>query len=306
MGNTWRVEMVNLLSAAAATPPYDTQVQLTIANVGNTPTDQIQSIQNMITSGVNAILIDATSPTALNPVIKQAVDAGIVVVAFDNTVTAPEAYNVNVVQGPMGGKGATWLCKVLNGKGNIIMDRGIAGTGVDEERTAGAMTEFAKCPGVKIVQDVRGNWDDATTESVMIQALTAHPETDAVWSEGIATGILNAIIKTKHKWIPVVGGTDNGALKMVLKYQPDGLKYVEVGNSPGMSAVAMKVAVDLLQGKTVPKFTEIPINYLEDQDLKAGVNVFPDLPDGVQVNWQVPDFNFTAGSALSGPGGSIK
>jgi ribose transport system substrate-binding protein len=64
---------------------------------GNT-TSQIQQVQNMIASGVDAIVIDANSETALNPAIEAAHKAGIVVVAYDNTVTSPYAIEVSVDQ----------------------------------------------------------------------------------------------------------------------------------------------------------------------------------------------------------------
>ncbi|WP_227307895.1 substrate-binding domain-containing protein [Acidisoma cellulosilyticum] len=44
---------------------------------------QAAQVQNLILQGYDAIVIDAASPEALNGSIKQACDAGIVVVAFD-------------------------------------------------------------------------------------------------------------------------------------------------------------------------------------------------------------------------------
>ncbi len=55
---------------------------------------QAAQIQNLILQGYNAIVIDAASPEALNGAVKQACDAGIVVVSFDGIVTEPCAYRV--------------------------------------------------------------------------------------------------------------------------------------------------------------------------------------------------------------------
>ena len=57
---------------------------------------QAAQIQNLILQGYNAIVINAASPDALNGAIKQACDAGIVVVSFDGIVTEPCAYRVVV------------------------------------------------------------------------------------------------------------------------------------------------------------------------------------------------------------------
>ena len=57
---------------------------------------QAAQIQNLILQGYDAIVINASSPDALNGAVKQACDAGIVVVSFDGIVTEPCAYRVVV------------------------------------------------------------------------------------------------------------------------------------------------------------------------------------------------------------------
>src|ERR1700737_3433692 len=57
---------------------------------------QAAQIQNLILQGYDAIVINASSPDALNGAIKQATDAGIVVVSFDGSVTEPGAWRVVV------------------------------------------------------------------------------------------------------------------------------------------------------------------------------------------------------------------
>src|SRR5262249_1191910 len=48
------------------------------------PAQQITQLQNLVLEGYNAIAIDAASPTALNGGIKDACDAGIIVVVYDS------------------------------------------------------------------------------------------------------------------------------------------------------------------------------------------------------------------------------
>ncbi|PSR20410.1 MAG: sugar ABC transporter substrate-binding protein [Sulfobacillus acidophilus] len=300
IANEWRVEMENLLKTGASQPPFNHEVQLHIFNSGNTVSDQISTIQNMISAGYNAILLDATSPTALNGVIAEAHRHGIVVVAFDNTVTSPYAYNVNVKQGPMGSIGAKWLVEQLHGHGNIIMNRGIAGSPVDIGRYNGAMSVFKKYPGIHILDQIYGQWDDSTTQSAFETALAAYPNVNGVWSEGASTGVINAFLHAHRKFVPTMGGTSNQFMEDLLQYKKDGLTGISVGNSPGMSAVAMKVAVEALEGKHPPKFTTIPVNVATDTQVKKGVNAFPNLPPSLEVNWQVPGFKFTAQEALHG------
>ena len=89
IGNTWRIEMENLWKAGVQMPPYKTLVKAEVFNSGNNVPAQIQQMDNLISSKVDAIVINAASPTGLNGVIAQACAAGILVVSYDNVVTAP-------------------------------------------------------------------------------------------------------------------------------------------------------------------------------------------------------------------------
>src|SRR4051812_3084712 len=97
-GNSWRQAM--LKSYAAATEKAVADKVVGAADIFPTadkevPTQAAQ-IQNLILQGYDAIVINAASPDALNGAVKQACDAGIVVVSFDGVVTEPCAYRVVV------------------------------------------------------------------------------------------------------------------------------------------------------------------------------------------------------------------
>jgi len=95
IGNTWRVEMENEFKGACAMPPYNQLMKCSVYNAGNDVSKQTQQIDNLISSHVDAIILNAASPTGLNGVVQQACKAGILVVSYDNTVTAPCALKVN-------------------------------------------------------------------------------------------------------------------------------------------------------------------------------------------------------------------
>src|SRR6266446_9685099 len=82
IGNKWRIEMENLFKAACKMPPYKTQVDCSVYNSGNDVSNQTQQISNLISQGVNAILVDAASGTGLNGILAQACARKILVVAY--------------------------------------------------------------------------------------------------------------------------------------------------------------------------------------------------------------------------------
>src|SRR6476646_8992255 len=138
IGNKWRIEMENDFKSACGMPPYKTEVQCSVYNSGNDVSKQTQQISNLISQGVNAILVDAASGTGLNGIIQQACARHIVVVAYDNLVTAPCAIKINGSQYQYGVQNAQYIVDHLPGhKGNVIMVTGVAGTQADTDRNDG-------------------------------------------------------------------------------------------------------------------------------------------------------------------------
>jgi ribose transport system substrate-binding protein len=61
-------------------------------------------------------------------------------------------------------------------------------------------------------------------------------------------------------------------------------------------AVAMKTAIDALEGKVVPQSIKLPLAIVEDPDFKDGVNYYSDQSDNFFVGNAFPTcgINFTA------------
>src|SRR5258708_9891692 len=72
VGNDWRVQMEKEATVAADLAPFKVNVSVTITNAGNTVPDQIQSLPAIVAKKPDAILLDASSPTALDTVINPA------------------------------------------------------------------------------------------------------------------------------------------------------------------------------------------------------------------------------------------
>ena len=81
IGNSWRLEMENPYKAALPMDPYRTQVYGEVYNASNDMAKQAQQISDLISARVDAIVIDAASPTGLNGVVDEAIQRGILVVA---------------------------------------------------------------------------------------------------------------------------------------------------------------------------------------------------------------------------------
>src|SRR5579885_3781669 len=74
IGNKWRIEMENVFKAALQMEPFKSQVEGSWFNSGNAVSKQSQQVSNLIARKVDAIVMNAASPTGLNGIIKQATD----------------------------------------------------------------------------------------------------------------------------------------------------------------------------------------------------------------------------------------
>lgn len=249
-GNDWRTQMIADIQTVAK--QYEKQgvvSNVVIENANNDVSQQISQIQNMINSGVNAILIDPVSATGLLPVIAKAQAAGILVIPFDGVVNSPKVINVTTDQYSWAYNGAYWLAQQLHGKGNVLIMNGLAGVPANTIRQSAEEAAFKKFPGIKIVHEANGNWDEAYAQQTMTSLISSYPKLDGIYTQdGMGMGIIQAYIAA-HKKVPLMTGDVTTAF---FKYWVDHRKtfhsYIEA-NPPGIGATAFEIAVDLLNGK---------------------------------------------------------
>ena len=280
IGNTWRVEMENTYNAALAMEPYRSQVYGQVYNSSNDMSDQADQLSNLISARVDAIIIDAASPTGLNGVVAQAIDRGILVVSFDNIVTAPGALQVNTDQFKFGRVLAQWLVHALGGKGNIIMVTGVPGTYVDTQRTAGGMSIFAHAPGIKVVNTYAGQWDSSVAQTATAAVLPSLPKIDGIWAQGGTDGILKAFLAAGRPLPPTAGESENGFRKFMSGAKTGKkLQAFSIGQPTYLVLIALELARRILRHEYPRKNVTIPFPSATTESVKTGQTVFPQLQD---------------------------
>ncbi|MBX6324109.1 MAG: substrate-binding domain-containing protein, partial [Rhodospirillaceae bacterium] len=171
-GNSWRQQMLKTWERATSDAIKAGLIkEAKVVNANNSAPEQASQIQSLIVEGWDAIVINAASTTALNGVIQEACDAGIVVVVFDGLATAPCAYKVAYDYVSMGAQEAEFVAQKLNGKGSVLEIRGIAGVSVDDDIHKGIVDTFAKYPDIKVVGSVHGNWTQTIAQKEVASIL---------------------------------------------------------------------------------------------------------------------------------------
>ena len=233
IANTWRIQMIQTAKAYAAQPDVAAKLkEFKVVSTGEDVPAQISAINNFIDAGYDAIVVNAQNPTAFGPVIKRAKEAGVVLVAFDNTLDTQDAINVNVDQKGLGVLWANWLIKHLPNGGKVLEVRGVAGTSVDTDRHNGIHETFDASGKTWNVTEVVGKWDDGVAQKVTADAIATNGPFDGITAQGGDTGVVQAMMDAKHPFVPFGGETENGFRKFCAKYSSEGLKCSSAGTGP--------------------------------------------------------------------------
>jgi len=288
IGNGWREEMICAakVQASVSTTPVKVVVQENQANTAL----MISQIRNMISQGVNALIIDPPDPTSLNGVIHQAVQKGIKVVVVDQLVTSPDAYQVENDQVAYGKLGMQWLAKKLNGKGNVVLLQGAAGAPADTDRYNGIKAALAMYPGIKIVAQPHTGWDFAVGAKDITDLLNSNLKIDGVWTSGIDYPVVNAFKTAAKPFVPVVGADTNEFVKQLITMKSAGLIGSVVTNPSTVGGAGMALALDLLAGKTEPKISKLTPQVWDNQNNLAQLKsvYFSNRGATFTNQWQVP------------------
>ena len=269
-GNGWREQMICSVKAQALASGKVSKVIAISKNGG--PTEQIQDLQNLISQGANAIIVNPSDREKLNPVIQQATKKNIVVVAVDQAGSEPTAYVATNDQVAYGRLGAQWLADKLGGKGSVLYMRGIDGVPADSDRDKGFQEVMAKNPDIKI-KEVFTGWDFTKGGDIAVQELTSG-NYDGIWTSGIDYTVVNAFKTVGKKPVPVVGADNNAFIQQLL----DGSPGAAVTNPAVIGGVGTSIALDVLQGKQVERETLLTPEVWDAQEDKSTLeaNSFPD------------------------------
>lgn len=296
MGNDWRQQMIRVAEVSVAKGPLAGRVDLRVENVENAVEAQIASLNNMIREKPDAILIDAASDSALNPTIRRACDAGIVVISFDQVVTEPCAYALGSDWNKIPAVQAEWLVEQLGGEGNVLVDRGLAGAPISAQLQGGFEAVLAKYPGINIVGYYNGDYALGAEQAGVAALLAANPDVDGILTQGYGSGAIQALLDAGRPIVPVTGFSYNGSA--VACAQTEGARCILGSNPAYLSSEAIKLAVEILDTGVRPTERSVIVNgdfvtttpftsalYPDANMLmiEIGVNAFPDAPPGLTL-----------------------
>ncbi|MGH7122719.1 MAG: ABC transporter substrate-binding protein [Acetobacteraceae bacterium] len=282
-GNTWRHQMVDAFTQTAkAAEKAGLISKYIVLNGDNTVAQQMSQMSDLILRHVDAIAIDAVSLTALNGVIQKACAAHIAVIAFDSIASAPCAYKVNWNFATWQGPQTSWIAKKIDGKGNVMIVRGVKGSAPDQDIYQQQLDVLKKYPDIKIVGTVYGMASTSVAQSAVSNVLPSLPHINAVIGQGggDSFGIAQAFEQfggayTDH--MPVISGDGDASFLhwWIKQRQKNGYSTISMNSAPGISQAAFWVALDVLDGKKVPKNMLMSVYTVTDSNLAQYANMKP-------------------------------
>lgn len=246
-GNGWREQMICSIQAEALASGQVSRVVVISENAG--PTEQVQHLQNLVSEGVDAIVVNPSDPEQLNGIIDEAVAQGIIVVAVDAAVTTDSAYVVANDQVEWGRLGMAWLAEEIGGAGDVLYVRGIEGVQSDTDRHEGVMAALEDYPDIELTT-VWSSWDYTLGGELAVQQFSAR-DFDGVWTTGPDYTTVNGIRTAGKELVPVTGQDSNAFLEQLI----DGAPGAAVTNPAVIGAVGTHVALQVLAGEDVEQTT---------------------------------------------------
>ena len=280
-GNSWRQAMLESWEKVTGQAVADGIVAEAPAftTAENQATEQAAQIQNMILEGYDAIVVNAASPTALNGAVKEACDAGIVVVSFDGIVTEPCAYRIAVDFQEMGRKQVEYLSGRVPDGGNLLEIRGLAGVFVDDEISAGIHAGVEQFPNFSIAGSVHGDWAQDVAQRAVAGILPSLPDdiVGVVTQGGDGYGAAQAFAAAGRE-VPIIvmGNRQDELLWWKEQRDASGYETMSVSIAPGVSTLAFWVAQQVLDGQTVPQDLIVPFLEIQQDGLDAALEMTPE------------------------------
>lgn len=134
---------------------------------------QIEVVKNMITLGVDGILLAPNQKGGLVDAVEETIDEGIPVVIFDSGLDeGPDISGYVATDNFKGGQlAAEEMAKAINKEGNVILLRYLAGSESTEQRENGFLKGLEQYRKIKVVSSDQRGGDNATASKEKVDQL---------------------------------------------------------------------------------------------------------------------------------------
>jgi ribose transport system substrate-binding protein len=229
---------------------------------------QMQIIENLLQTGVRALIVTPSGSREIASAIVKANRANVPVIVVDTRVdpkiAAENKLKIDSFIGSDNYEGGRLagehMVKITGGKARVAVLEGIPGHETGDSRLRGFKDALQKHTGMTIVASQPANWERDQGFTVFQNMLQAHPDVDALFAcnDLMALGAVEAIAAAGRSGRIRVVGFD--ALDDARKAIDAGRMDASMAQSPrDMGRLGVEAAARVLKGETVPADQIVPI-----------------------------------------------
>ena len=241
-------------------------------DAGDLDQKQTADVQSLIDAKVDVLVVMMTGRDVAKPITEAAAAARIPVVFLNrkpaDEALGPRAVYVGSDEKESGTLQAKEVCRLLGGKGSIVVLMGILSQDAAKTRTHDVHEVLAtpECSGIQLLEEQSANWSQAQAAEIMQSFLAAGIKPNAVIAnnDNMALGALDALAEA-GAGRTIVAGIDasDGALKAMT----DGRMAVTIlQDFAGQGLKAAEVALRLAKGEDMPTLNWVPFQLIRPED----------------------------------------
>lgn len=235
---------------------------------------QVALVENAVNRKVAAIVLAPSDPDALIPAMKKAWEARIPVILIDSAAgKAGEKYYQSFLSTDNEKAGelcAQALIAKVGTTGKIAIMSYTAGSGSEIGRVGGFRRYIEKHSKLQVVGPFYSNSQMGTALNQTTDVLAANPDLKGLFgaNEPTAIGMGRALVQSgKSGKVVAIGFDGNGDLQRFVK---DGtLEAIAVQSAYQMGSLGVKTAVEVIQGRQVPKFRDTGVVMVTKQNIDS-------------------------------------
>lgn len=250
LGEPWRVQMNADVKAEA---DKHANIKMVFKDAARDSLKQRSHVEELISQGVNLIIISPNEAQPLTEPIAKAMDAGIPVIVLDRRVIGDKYTQFIGADNKKIGKAAgEWIKKTLGGNGDVVELKGLQTTTPGQDRHSG-FAEGIAGSDIKVIFETDMKWLEPDARKEMESALSRFPHISLVYAHndpGAHGAYLAAKAAGREKEMKFVG---------IDALPQEGVAYVTQGildatfQYPTGGAEAIQNALKILGGEKIEK-----------------------------------------------------
>lgn len=250
-------------------------VTVTITDAKDDTQAQLSQVENFVSQGVKAIIVVPVDTSAAQPMADAAKTANIPLVFVNRNPSIAGVPYVGSDSLYAGTVEMEELAKLAGGKGDVVILQGQVTNEAAVQRTQGCNDVVGKNPDMKVVATQAGDWDRAKGQSIAENWIQSGTLKEGMVvcanNDEMALGAINALKAANLLDKVFVGGVD-ATSEALAAMQAGDLEVTVFQDAKGQGSGGVQAAVDLINGKTVQDFVDIPYELVTPANINDYLN----------------------------------